>query len=277
MFPYRVERTLGLWAVLMAASRRSGASGGRDSAGDVLAKFGLKQAGTVLVLDEESEVHEKTKELRRLYRELSNAVMLQRSTLSEKGYKDTIKQLGTENNQFKAELNATNQTISRLPRYRGRFMNNMVAEQNYELNLYKNQLQWEINQRNAFLTRLKSQPFDPKARLKRDYEVRDKGEALHQAGQDLRQAVDAIKQKYEEIGKDPAFKKALSPVERKAGSRLKLGPSHQFQLDVKLLERLEAQESPGDSTAKGTRKTHRTSKERRSTKAAGDADSGTPF
>jgi hypothetical protein len=204
-------------------------------------------------------------------------VMMQRGTMSEKEYQNTIKELNAETNQFKSQLNTTNQMIKRIPKYRGRFMNNIVAQQYYELTMYKTQLQWEINQRTAFLNQLKRQPFDPKARLKRDYEVRDKREALHQAVLDLRQAVDATKEKYEEVTKDPAFKKARTALERKSGTRLKPGPSRQFQLDVKLLERAEAQESSGDSMAKGVRKTHGTTKRKRSTKAAGTGDSDDPF
>ena len=181
MFPYRVARTLGLWAVLMVASAGAGVHAGEPPSEEVLAKLGLKQAGNTLVLEAESEVHDKTSEVRRLARELSNAVMLQRSTMSEKEYQNAIKELNAETTQLRSQLNTTNQMISRLPKYRGRFMNNMVAEQNYELNVYKQQLQWEINQRTNFLNQLKRQPFDPKARLKRDYEVRDKQEALHQA------------------------------------------------------------------------------------------------
>ncbi len=258
MFPYRVDWTLGLLAVLMATGAGAGVQAGETPADEVLTKLGLKQAGTVMVLDAESEVHEKTSELRRLARELSNAVMLQRSTLSEKEYQAALKELNAETTQLRSEMNATTQMINRLPKYRGRFLNNMVAEQSYELNLYKQQLQWEINQRTNFLAQLKKQPFDPKARLKRDDEVRDKREAMHEAVQELRQAVDATKEKYAEVAKDPAYKKMLAALERKSGTKLKLGPSRQFQLNVKLLERAEAQESSGessDSKAKGVRKT----------------------
>jgi uncharacterized protein YukE len=274
MFPYRVERTLGLWAVLIVAGAGVGVQAGQNRSNDPLTKFGLHQAGTVLVLEGESEVHDKTEEVRRLSREVSNAVMLQRSTMSEKQYQDSIKELNAEINQYRSELNATNQAIGRLPRYRGRFTNNVVVEQNFELNLYKRQLQWEMNQRTTLLQRLRGQPFDPKARLQRDYAVRDKSEALHQAGQDLRKAVDAVKEKYDQIDKDPAFKKALGPLEKKAGMKLKLGPSRHFQLDVKLLEKLESQESAGDSAPKGTPKAQHPAKGRRSSKSTGTADSG---
>lgn len=77
---------------------------------------------------------------------------------------------------------------------------------------------------------------------------------MHQAVLDLRQAVDATKEKYQEISKDPACKKVLASLERKSGSKLKLGPSRQFQLNVKLLERAEVQDSSGESgesTVKG--------------------------
>jgi hypothetical protein len=276
MFPYRVARTAGLWAVLLASASGAGVRAGETQTEDVLAKFGLRQAGTVLVLEAESDVHKKTGEVRQLYQELSNAVMLQRSTMSEKDYKNTINQLNAEINLLKSQFNATNQTISRIPKFRGRFMNNMVAEQSYELNFYKRQLQWEIDQRSTFLKQLKSRPFDPKARSKRDADVRDKTEALQQAGQDLRQAVDAIKEKYAQIAKDPAFKKALGPLEREAGTRLKLEPSPQFRLDVKLLEKLEMKMPAVNPAAKGPQKLPQTTKGRPSTKSADGKDPGSP-
>ena len=278
MFPCRVKRTLGLFVALMA-----GAAGTHLQAGetpeDVLAKIGLKQAGTVLVLESESDVHDKASEIRRIDRELTNAKMLQRSTMSEKDYQDAIKQLNAETNQFRAELNTTNQMIGRIPKYRGRFMNSTVAEESYELTMYKNQLQWEINQRTAFLNQLKKQPFDAKARVKRDSEVRDKSEALHQAILDMRKAVDTTKEKYEETNKDPSLKKVMTALDRKAGSKVKLGPSRQFHLEVKLLERAEARDSSsesGESSTKGVRKTHRTTKGKRSTKSAGTGNAGDP-
>lgn len=277
MFSHRGATTLGFWAVLVASGVGAGLRAGETQTEDALAKFGLKRAGNTLVLTAEAEVHEKTTEVRRLYQELSNAVMLQRSTMSEKEYQDAIKQFTNETNQYRSQLNATNQMMGRIPRYRGRFMNNMVAEQYYELNLSKQQLQWEINRRTTFLNQLKKQPFDPKAKPRREIEVRDKTEELHKAGQDLRQAVDAIKEKYTQIEKDPAFKKALGPLEREAGMHLHLGPSRQFQLDVKLLEKLEAKESPGEAKAKGTRKTSRTTKRRPSNPPAGGEDAGSPF
>ena len=153
---------------------------GRSQAGDetpsdqLRSKLGLKQAGTFLILEAESEVHSKITDARRLSRELSNAIMRQQSTVSEKDYQATIKQLNEETNALRAQLNSTNQMINQLPKFRGRLASSMAMEQNYELNQYKSQLNWEINQRTAFLAQLRSNPFDPKAKLRLDSEVRDK-------------------------------------------------------------------------------------------------------
>ena len=130
--------------------------------------------------------------------------------------------------------------INRLPRgRRGYPANNIVAEEQQELNYYKNQLQAEISQRTNFLNQLRSKPFDPKARIKADNDVRDRQEALHQGAQDLRKLVDATNEKYAAVAKDPQVKKWLDTPEGPAGVKPKLGPSRAFHLDVKMLEQIE--------------------------------------
>ncbi len=72
-------------------------------------------------------------------------------------------------------MNATNQVINRLPRgRRGYPANNIVADEKVELTYYKTQLQAEITWRTNSMNQLKSKPFDPKARIQADNEVRDR-------------------------------------------------------------------------------------------------------
>jgi hypothetical protein len=282
MFPYRVAWAPGLLAVMMAAASGADLSAAETPTEKALAKLGLKQAGPLLVLDAESEVHSKTTEARQLFREWSNAVMQQRSTVSEKEYQATIKELTAETNSLRNELNNTNRMINQVPMNRGRFATNLGAQQSYELNMYRSQLQWELDQRATFLSQLKSQPFDPKAKLKIDADVRDKAEALHKSVLDLRKLVDETGEKYKGLDKNDEVKKLLISIERKTGAKVKLGQSRPFHLDVKYLEKLEQQVSTGESagsTEKPARKGRRSStKAKRSSRPSTDSeDLGSPF
>jgi len=281
MFPGRVEWASSLLAVMIVAGSGAHLSAGDKASDEALAKLGLKKSGEVLVLEAESDVHGKVTEARQLFREWSNAVMQQRSTVSEKEYQATIKQLTNETNALRNELNATRRMISQLPVNRGRFATSLAAQQGYELVEYQDQLNGEIAQRNTFLSQLKSQPFDPKAKLKIDTEVRNKSEALHQAVLDLRKLVDETDEKYKGLVKNDEVKKLLISIERKTGSKVRVAQSRVYRLDIKYLEKLEQQVSAGgsaSSTEKPARKTRRTTKAKRSSRAADDSeDWGSPF
>jgi uncharacterized phage infection (PIP) family protein YhgE len=240
-----------------------------------LAKHALKRVGTVLALEAESEVHTKAEEVRHLSRQLSNATALRRSTLSEKEYQDTIKELNAELNQFRNQSNNATQAMNRIPKRNGYPINSIVAQEYRQLNYFRNQVQMEINQRQAFLNQLKSKPFDPKDRVKLDNEVRTRTEELHQGAQDLRKLVDAAHDKYTELEKDPQVKKWLDTPEGHAGVKPKLGPSRAFLADEKMLDRIEkAADEPAAAAPKATRKTRRGT---RTKQAAKSADTASPF
>jgi hypothetical protein len=284
MFPSRLGWATGLLALMTLAGSGANVSADDATPDPALAKLGLKKAGAALMLEAESDVHGKTTAARQLFRDWSNAIMRQRSTVSEKEYQSTIKSLTDETNALRKELNTTNQMLNQIPSYRGRPATSYGFQQQYDLNVYKSQLNWEINERTTFLNQLKSQPFDPKAKLKIDAEVRDKGEELHTAVLELRKLVDETAEKYKELPKDDEVKKLLSALERKsAGAKLKVQASRQYQLDVKYLEKMEQQLSSGESTGateKPARKGRRTTKSKKSTKAAAGAGSeysGIPF
>ncbi len=228
----------------------------------MLEKRGLKRAGELFVLEAETPVREKAQEVRNLARDWRHARAIQNSTLSESQYQATIKELTNELNQLKAQSNAAQQTMNRLPKMRSRrggtfFSNNYVTEEYQELNYYKNQLQMEINQRNAFLSQLRSQPFDPKARIRADADAETKKTALQEAVTELRKLVDDAHAKYEVVKKDTEVSKWLQIPEGPAHIKPKLGPSRPFLNDVKLLEQLERQLSPEAPSSKSNHKGHR--------------------
>jgi uncharacterized phage infection (PIP) family protein YhgE len=270
-------RFLGILIGLSAVGVGIGLRADEPPSDAALAKLGLKRAGTLLVLEAESEVHAKAEEVRRLSRQLSSSVAQQRATLSEKEYQDTIKELNAELNQFKSQLNAVNQTINRLPKRRGYPANSFVAEEQQELTYYRNQLQMEINQGTAFLNQLKSKPYDPKARLKADSDVRDKQEALHQAAQELRKLVDGVHEKYEAVAKESQVKKWLDTPEGTAGVKPKLGPSRAFQADVKMLEKIEQASGSDDSGSAPSAKAARKGRRAKAKRPAGAGNAASPF
>ena len=260
----RPVRILGLFIGLIAVSAGNGLHAADGPSDKSLAKHGLTRAGSLFVLESEAAVHTKADEVRHLSRQLGSAVAQQRATLSEKQYQDTIKELTAELNQLSHPDERRHSEDEPAPQgqdRRGYPANNIVAEEYQELNYYKNQLQMEISQRTAFLNQLKSKPFDPKARIKADAEVRNREEALHQGVLDLRKLVDDVHEKYTVLAKDPQVKKWLDTPEGHAGVKPRLGPSRAFLLDEKMLQRLEAQsaaDEPGAATpTKAVRKGRR--------------------
>ena len=273
---------LGLFVGLIALGAGNGLRASDVASEKALAKHGLTRAGSLFVLESEAKVHTKADEVRQLSRQLGSAVAQQRATFSEKQYQDTIKELTTELNQLKTENNNATQMMNRLPRARTRRgtypANNIVAEEYQELNYYKIQLQSEISQRTSFLNQLKSKPFDPKARIQADTEVRNREEALHQGVLDLRKVVDDVHEKYTAVAKDPQVKKWLDTPEGHAAVKPRLGPSRAFLTDEKMLQRLEAQsaaDEPGAATPtkavrKGRRSRASARPARRTTRARSD-------
>lgn len=272
-----VGSLLGLALIGPAAAVRAG----EPPSDRMLRDHGLKRSGALFVLEAESAVHHQAEEVRDLGRQWSQAVARQRATVGEKEYQDTIKQLTAELNQLKAQSNAATQTMNQLPRVRTRrgrtyLANNIVTEQYQELSIYRSQLQAEIGQRTAYLTQIKSQPFDPRDRIKADAEERSQRDALRQGATELRKLVDEAHAKYAEVAKDPDVKKWLDIPEGPAKVKPKLGPSRTFVLDEKLLERVErgTSDEPFRPDEKTSRKGHRTTRTKHSP-ASGKAAS--PF
>jgi hypothetical protein len=276
MGPRTSGRIVGWLVGFLVIGSGIGLRAGEGPSERMLASVGLKRVGEVFVLESESEVHTKAQEVRQLSHQVRDAIAKQRTTFSEKEYQAAIKQLTDEINQYKTQSNNASQMINRLPRRRGYPANNIVAEEQQELNYYKSVAQDEILQRTNLLNELRKNPFDPKARIKADNDVRERQEALHQSAQDMRKLVEATSEKYATVAKDPRVKKWLDTPEGPASVKPKLGPSRAFQLDVKMLEQIERSsgtDEPAAPAGKATRKGRRAKAKR----ATGTDDSGSPF
>jgi hypothetical protein len=276
MGPRTSGRIVGWLVGCLVIGSGIGLRAGEGPSERMLASVGLKRVGEVFVLESESEVHAKAQEVRQLSHQVRDAIAKQRATVSEKEYQATIKELTDEINQYKAQTNAANQMINQLPRGRRGYANNYVAAEQQELSYYKNVYAAEIQQRTDRLDWLRKNPFDPKARIKADNDVRERQEALHQGAQDLRKLVEATSEKYATVAKDQRVKKWLDTPEGPASVKPKLGPSRAFLLDVKMLEQIERSSGMDEPTApagKATRKGRRAKAKR----ATGTDDSASPF
>jgi hypothetical protein len=223
---------------------------------EVLRKNGLKTLGPIYVLETESDVKKKVSEIKLLSKQWNHARLQQQSVLSAKDHQAMIQGLAGQITQLRAEINGVNQQMNRLPRYRGRLANNYAQEEYAELFAYRNQLNFTLNQQNALLGQVRSQPPDPKLKQKIDDEVQARHDEYLQAVHDLSQLVATTKDKYAALAKNEEVTKALAGLDPAIKPRPQLGPSHEFHETVKLAERLEkdATQSPAEPKVKAITK-----------------------
>jgi signal transduction histidine kinase len=230
-------------AVLAVCSIGLPARAGDDPENETLKKHKLKALGSLQVLEDEGEFKTKLTEARRLQRQLSYSLLQQKNTMSPAQYQKALEDMKNELNQMRSQINMANQQMASLPRFRGRFASSYAQEQYNELTVYRNQLQMQVNQESAYLNQLQSQKADPKAKDKIDAEVHDRRDSYHQAILDLRTLADSVTQKYAEIAKDAEVKDAIHALGKGKRDKPRLGPSHDYLNNVKLLEKLEKAES----------------------------------
>ncbi len=249
---------------------------GADGPGhEVLKKHGLTIVGSLAVTDEEAAIKSKMGAVRRLSRELKSALVKQSATGSPEDVQKTLKALNTQIGQLKSELNTVNQQMAQFQqsntRYGGRFgnnfANNYAQEQYNELLFYRNQVQQELNQETYYLNELKTQVSDPRSKERIDTDVRESRDAYHQALLDLRKLFDAANAKYDEARKDDDVKNALTAAGKGLREKPKLGPSHEFLANQKLVERMEKAEASGDND-EGITKPSKRKRSRTRTKGA---------
>jgi hypothetical protein len=249
--------TAALLTVAVACLTRTHVRAADGPGSGALKKHGLRIAGTLAVADEEAEIKTKLTEARRLSKQLSNALVQQKGTMSPQEQQRYIKNGNDQINQLKSEMNAANQQMNAIPKFRGRFMSTDASQLYAQLVNYRNQLQMEINQDSLFLNQLKNQPADPRAKEKIDAEVSERRDAYHQAVLDLRKLVDAADAKYKDAAENDDVKKALVVAGKGLREKVKLGPSHDFLANVKLVEKLERADASGESEQPSATKTRR--------------------
>jgi len=264
------------WATaIRAAEPRQAAESPQE---EILKKNGLKAMGPMYVLEAESDVKQKVGEVKLLSKQWNHARLLQQSTLSPKEHQAMIQGLTGQANQLRAEINAVNQQINRLPRFRGRLANNYAQSEYQDLIASRNQLNFALNQQNMQLGQLRSHPPDPKAKQKIDDEVQAKHDEYVQAVHDLSQLVTTTKDKYAALAKNDEVTKSLAGLDPAIKPRPQLGPSHAFHENAKLVERLEKEvaQSPAEPKTKAAAKSKRGANSSRITPSSTAPDSNPP-
>jgi hypothetical protein len=213
--------------------------GVESSAEAVLAKNGLKRVGALFVLDAEAEVKAKLKHVRQLSKQWHEARALQASVGTPQDYQNLTKELSTRVSQIRTEINAVNQQMARVPRFRGRIANNFVQGDYAELAAYRNELNVALSQQNALLSQVKSRPPDPKQAEKLTSEVESRRDEYDHAVSELIELVHSTKAKYATLAKNDEIKKAIVALDGTSKPSPRLGPTHEFLGIVKLVERLE--------------------------------------
>jgi hypothetical protein len=276
-----------VWLAVVSLLSTLSLRAGEPTPEGVLKKHGLRQAGSLYVLETETDVQKKATEVKRLAAQLKLALLRQAGTASAQDREDAIRNLSAEVNEYRSSINLANQQMNAIPRmtgrgYRGGYGNNLTNEAIAELLAYRSQLQMELSQASALLNQLRNQPFDAESRKRVDADVRDRRDSLNQAVGDLRKLIDTAEEKQAELKKNTEVQKALDALAKRAATKPKLGPSPQFLATVKLLERLEKENGDGavaSAPEKATRHPRKSARSRRSTRASRDSglEADSPF
>ena len=242
----------------------------------VLKKHGLKIAGTLAVAEEEAEIKTKLAEARRLSKQLSYSLMQQKGTLSPGEMQKTVKnaQQPDQPAQVRDERGKPADE-RRFPSYgAARFVSNDAARSTRSSTPIEINFRWRSIRIRYFLNQLKSQPADPKAKEKIDSEVRDRRDAYHQAFSTFASLSTRPPQNTTSSPRTTRSRKRLTSLGKGQREKPKLGPSHEFLTNVKLLEKLEKAESSGETEAASSQ-TDATragaARERRTSSKAADA------
>jgi clan AA aspartic protease (TIGR02281 family) len=183
----------------------------------VLKSHELKRSATAYVLPAEAEVQKKLNEAKALYQKLSWSLLQERQVAYGASYnKGLIQQL----TQQRIMLNQQLAQVS-------------TVQEN-------NRLVAMINEINDRINLMNEQASDSSSKRKGEAQVSTQREAFIQALLDLRQLVDQTKATYEELGDNEEIKSALDTVNQSSKIKFTLGPSKNFQANVKLLAKVES-------------------------------------
>ena len=213
---------------------------------ETLAKHKLKALGSLQVLEDEAEFKTKLTEARRLLRQLSYSVLQQQGTMSPEQYQKTLQGMKDELNQMRSQINQASQQMSRLPRFRGRLASSYAQEQYNELHGLSKSAP-DAGQPGIGLAESAS---EPESRPQSKGEDRRRGErSARRLPPGASGPAHAGRLGHTEVRRSctriPTSRRPSSALGKGKREKPKLGPSHDFLNNVKLLEKLEKAESAG--------------------------------
>jgi hypothetical protein len=202
----------------------------------VLKRFGLKLKGSLWVLEAEEQVQAKAAETRQLAEKLAYCRMQQQAALNPE---QIAFQYEIAVNDYRSEIQLTDQAMKAIPRWRGQFYNIDAQARHSWLDAYKKQLDAELRQMTSSFNEMKRQGFDrisgDRARAAADEAQRDYDVALRE----FRQLVDETRKNIGDLSKSNDVKGALDALGKGAKQKPKLGSTPEHHANVQLLEQFE--------------------------------------
>ncbi len=260
-----MSRTRSLWAAgllaVLGALQATAAVADLEAPEEVLKSRGLTKSGSAYVVALEADFREKYAKVEPLYRQLRE-LYTKLFTIAKYQYEydDMDKQYNLVTEQLRnvqAEQDAFPSTS-----------NSVLKQQWAELLELERQLRLQRNALNRELNLRYKNLVSDRQKEKLSDEFQKQRENFLKEAQEPRALAEKIKERYGELSKDAAVKKALDELRRSTKSSISLGPSAEFRKKSTLLKNAEAELSPRNFVRKSTGKKAQKSQAERKTKNA---------
>jgi hypothetical protein len=222
---------------LFVAAQNATATAAVQTPEELLKNRGLTKSGSVYVLDDEADFLEKFAKLQPLYthlRELYNKLLV--IAQNQNAYDETDNQYDIVTEQLRnvqAEQDAFPSTS-----------NNVLKQQWAELLELERQLRLQRNALNRELNLKHKNLASDRQKEALSDDFQKKRENFLKETKEPRALAEKIKEKYGELSKDEAVKKALAAVTAATKARVTLGPTAEFRKKSTQLKNAEAELSP---------------------------------
>jgi hypothetical protein len=216
-------------------------SAGADSPEPVLRARGLKKAGSVYILDGESDILNKMTKVQPLYDQMAKSYAQLDSVFRAQAEYDALdleyKLLTERLRNVQAEID-THPPLS----------NNMLRQNWYDLLETEKQLRFQRNALDRELDlRWKSLVSESKREaLLKEFEEQRQG--FLKESRDLRALIDKVNERYSQLARDEVVKKAIEAIRGQTKTRVSLGPSPEFKRRSTRLKNAEKTYSPANLT-----------------------------
>ena len=219
---------------------------------------GLKADGWIYVLKDEAEFHAKVIDARSRFQEwrTSMAPIEQQAQLEL-----DIAQLTAESNEAKQYIAQLRQQMSSNG-YGGARAAQFHRMRNQMLSGEINQAQSYLNSINQQLAQLRKNVSNPKDRTKATEEESQRRTALHDAVDELIKQAGTIQARYHELHHDQPTQTALTALSRRDNAKFRLGPSLEYQADLKVVVKLKHELAESGSPIRAAVKSKKASRKK---------------